>query len=298
MSRSLAAKAVSIPWLPFALIGLLWLPALNRFSIEWSINPQYYYGWSVPFLAAFLFYERWGGRPQAIPPTQVFWTAVLILLLALPQFPLRLLGEANSDWRLVSWAMGGTVMGITFAVLYLYGGWKWVGYFAFPIVFVASAIPWPSFVETLLVQGLMRINALLSAEVVSLCGVPAIAKGNVIELPTGVLGVNEACSGIRSMQSTLMAALFLGEFHRLRWVGRVLLVAAGIGIAFVCNLARTIFLSWQGAFHGIEATEKWHDTAGFAILGVVLVCLWLISGFLEKRAERDGRHYPKYPANQ
>jgi exosortase len=137
--------------------------------------------------------------------------------------------------------------------------------------------------ETLLVQGMMQLNASISADFVSLCGVPAIAEGNVIRLPTGTLGVNEACSGIRSLQSTLMASIFLGGLYQLPIFARVCLAVVGIGIAFVLNIVRTVFLSWQGAFHGIEATEKWHDSAGFAILGVVLVCLWLISRFLEKR---------------
>ncbi len=150
-------------------------------------------------------------------------------------------------------------------------------------------IPWPTSVETALVQGMMRLNAEISAEFVSLCGVPAIAEGNVIRLPNGVLGVNEACSGIRSLQSTLMASLFLGGLYRLSIFGRVLLVLLGTGIAFLLNIVRTVFLSWQGAFHGIEATEKWHDSAGFAILAVVLICLWLISRFLEKRTRKQAR---------
>jgi exosortase len=131
---------------------------------------------------------------------------------------------------------------------------------------------------------MMQINAKVAAEFVSFCGVPALAMGNVIQLPNGVLGVNEACSGIRSLQSTFMASLFLGELYRLSAIGRIFLVGAGVAIAFLLNVVRTTFLSWQGAFHGIESTERWHDTAGFAILGAVLVCLWAISMFLERQA--------------
>jgi exosortase len=268
------------------LVGLVWVPTVLRCSIEWSVNAQYYYGWSVPFLAAYLAYERLGLGEAFRPPAHPVVAGLIIAVLALPQPLFRLVGEANSDWRLVSWGMACSATGISLGLLYLGGGWPAMRRYVFPILFLMTAIPWPTSVENLLVQGLMRLNAEVSAEFVSLCGVPAIAQGNVIELPTGVLGVSEACSGIRSLQSTLMASIFLGGLYRLPIFGRVILVALGGFIAFALNIVRTVFLSWQGAFHGIEATEKWHDSAGFAILGVVLVCLWLISHYLEKRASR------------
>ncbi len=270
-------------WVVFAFVGLIWWPSLSRFSIEWSINAQYYYGWSVPFLSAYLLFERYGSHPTVHPPTRQWPALVLMLLFALPQLPLRIIAEPNTDWRMISWLMAATAMGLTFCVFYLYGGWRWLIHFAFPVLFLATAIPWPNAIESQLVQGMMRVNAQFAAEFVSLCGVPALAIGNVIQLPNGVLGVDEACSGIRSLQSTLMASLFLGELYRLKALGRLLLVFVGVGIAFILNVVRTSFLTWQGAFNGIEATDEWHDAAGFTILGGVLVCLFIISMILERR---------------
>jgi exosortase len=266
--------------------ALVWLPVLLRCSIEWSLNAQYYYGWAVPLLAAYLAYERLSAAGPLGCCRHPVLAALWIALFALPQPIVRLVGEANSDWRLVSWMMAGSATGISGGLYYLAGGWPCVRRFAFPTLFLLVSVPWPTWAESLLVQGMMQLNAQLSAEFVSLCGVPAIANGNVIELPTGMLGVNEACSGIRSLQSTLMASIFLGGLYQLPMFGRFALVIVGVGMAFVLNIVRTVFLSWQGAFHGIAATEKWHDSAGFAILGVVLVCLWLISQFLEKSAAR------------
>lgn len=280
--RQLALAA----WIPFAVIGLIWLPALIRFSYQWALNPQYYYGWAVPILSAYLIFDRWGQRPAPEAPRMVRLAMIGIALLALPQLPLRLVGEANSSARLISLAMGVSAMGISFGILYLAGGRAWLKFFIAPILFLAVSIPWPGQVEKSLVQGLMRLNAEISAEVVSFAGVPAEARGNVIEIPTGVLGVNEACSGIRSLQSTVMAACFLAVLYQTSFGGFALLLGVGAGIAFFCNILRTIFLTWQGAFHGIEAVDKWHDSAGFTILGVVLVCLWLMSQFMERRQRR------------
>lgn len=276
-------------WVPFAAIAVLWVPALWRYSYQWALNPQYYYGWAVPLLAAYLIFDRWNDKPAPSEAGRPRLALLVIALFALLQLPLRMIGEANSSSRLLSLAMGMSATAISFGLVYLAGGRRWVKFFAAPLLFILVSVPWPDQVETPLVQGLMRFNAQVSAEVVSAAGVPAEARGNVIEIPTGVLGVNEACSGIRSLQSTVMAACFLAVLYRVSIPGFLLLLAAGSGIAFVCNIIRTVFLTWKGAFEGIEATEKWHDSAGFAILGVVLVCLWLISQFMEKRQRQAGR---------
>ena len=42
----------------------LWGEIVWQLASEWSLNPQYGYGWIVPFLAALLFYQRWLRRPN------------------------------------------------------------------------------------------------------------------------------------------------------------------------------------------------------------------------------------------
>jgi len=51
---------------------------------------------------------------------------------------------------------------------------------------------------------MMRSNAVIAAEFVSICGVPALAMDNTIKLSRGLLGVDEPCSGIRSLAASGM----------------------------------------------------------------------------------------------
>ena len=51
-------------WGSFALLAVVWLLVLNQQRLEWSVNPTYAYGWAVPLLAGYLFYERWRTRPS------------------------------------------------------------------------------------------------------------------------------------------------------------------------------------------------------------------------------------------
>jgi len=88
--------------------ALLWLEVINHLRNEWSLNAQYSYGWAVPLLAAFIFWRRWSQRPAPEPPSSRALPITLILLCALFLFPIRLIAEANPDWRLVSWAFAVT----------------------------------------------------------------------------------------------------------------------------------------------------------------------------------------------
>ena len=95
--------------------------------------------------------------------------------------------------------------------------------------------------------------------------------------PPGSVGVDEACSGIRSFQATLMIALFFGEFYRLNWSRRVACVLAGFALSFLLNLARTTLLTWVAAKKGVPAVANWHDPAGVTILVACFFTLWLVA---------------------
>src|SRR5262245_54304580 len=50
--------------LPFSGLGFVWFTLINHLRIEWAVNPQYGYGWAVPFLSLYLIWRnRQGPRP-------------------------------------------------------------------------------------------------------------------------------------------------------------------------------------------------------------------------------------------
>lgn len=270
-----------VPATSLWLLGLAWLFlwALLLFQLqpEWDLNPMYSYGWLVPLLMGYLLWQSWERRPV---PSQVAWPAFIwglggLLLLAF--LPLLWLREANPDWRLLSWIMAIQVIGLSALMLYRLGGGAWLRHFLFPLCFFLVAVPWPSFLEQPLVQGLMRLVAQMTVEFMVWLGIPAEAKGNVIALSNGVVGIDEACSGVRSLQSVVMASLFLGELLRLRIGFRIALFVIGLIAAFLGNLARSSLLVWIAANQGMEAIKDWHDTAGYSVLAVSLMILALFA---------------------
>ena len=282
-------------------LGVCWLLFFNELRGEWQINPQYNYGYVVPLLTLALFWRRWPDRPVTAPGKSSLVSIILIGLLLL-QLPISLIAEANPEWRLLYWLNGFQVLGLTFGLLYHYGGQRWVRYFASPLLFVLIAVPWPMEFEQSVIQGLMKFVAGLTVGVVGLFGIPALQHGNLIEIGNGIVGIDEACSGVRSLQSALMLSLFLGEIHRFSWLRRGALVGASMILVVVANLTRTTFLVWLAANQGLHQMEAWHDTAGTLIMLIVLPSLMGLGYLMKPRmlpvvagASDDREFFPMMP---
>jgi exosortase/archaeosortase family protein len=144
-------------------------------------------------------------------------------------------------------------------------------------------VAWPPGIEIPLIQGLTRANVATTIECVGWLGIPAAQHGNVIEVGTGMVGVNEACSGIRSFQTSIMISLFMGEFYRLNLRRRLLLLPAGFIAAFFFNVCRTSLLVLVASKKGIAAIESWHDPAGVTITIACTLVLWLVAALLFKK---------------
>jgi exosortase len=308
-------------------LAWLWFVLINDLRVEWTVNPQYSYGWAVPFLCAFLIWQRIqrsavSGQQSVVSSRRVesgvsvgrrfqpsaFSLQLLFVLLAFLYAPTRLIEEANPGWRLVSWALAIEVVGVTLLAAYLAVTVRSaecgmrsvppsslsafqrfsVSDFVFPVCFFFVAVPWPSHVEMPLIQGLTRVDTSAAAELLGWLGIPAVPHGNVIEVATGMVGIDEACSGIRSFQATLMISLFLGEFYSLGASRRVLCVLAGFALSFLFNLARMSLLVWVAARKGVAAIASWHDPAGVTILVACFFSLWGM-GVLLKGKERGAR---------
>ena len=272
------------------MLASIWMPVVYLLGAQWSVYAAYQYGWAVPFLCLYLAVRRLSPdqvvvRTEPQPPAEVLRLAqcdapchqitgpdhkipaiVLLVLAGLVFWGMCLLQEASPIWRVASYGLAMAAVTITLLVIYLTQGRLRAVHFAFPVLFFLVAVPWPTPVEQLVIQNLTRLNAGLVTEAMNFAGVPALQHGNVIEVSTGRVGIDEACSGIRSLQATLMIALFFGEFYRLGRAQRGGLLLAGSLLAMAFNLARTLVLVSVAAKSGLPAMEHWHDPTGVSLL--------------------------------
>jgi exosortase/archaeosortase family protein len=129
--------------------------------------------------------------------------------------------------------------------------------------------------------------ARVAAETAMLLGIPAQVEGNLIRVSTGLVGVNEACSGIRSLQTSLMIGLLFGELKRLSVLHRVALVVGAVGIALFTNFLRAVFLVAVAATENISEVTRWHDIAGYTIIALVFVGTMVLAYLLGKSEVRN-----------
>ena len=252
---------------------LLWGVMVRQLWVEWTVNPQYEYGLLLPFLVAILFYNRWDHRP-AVQVTKSFsWGLPVCSLLFLP---LSVIWFSNPDWRAVYWATAFCCLGGSFLLLVSMGGVRWGVYFFPCFLLFLFGVPWPTAMEQGATNSLMELVVVAAVECLSFLGVYARAEGNVIHLREGVVGVEEACSGIQSLQFAMMSAWFLGELFRKKWWKRLMLFALAIGLAIFVNIVRAISLTLIHNRFGADKVGEWHDPFGYAASAIIFVLLlWL-----------------------
>jgi exosortase len=253
----------------------------------WEVNPQYSYGWIVPVLSIYLSLRRWSCRPysQAAPS----WTSSGLVLCLIALGPIWLVREATPDWSAVTWLLALAIVGTLLLLTCQLGGTPWLIHFAFPICFILTAVPWPQRIDLAVVQGLMRFVANTASELLNWNGFAAFATGNLIQLPAGSVAIDEACSGIRSLQAMLMLSLFLGEFRNLNLIWRAALMAFAVVAALALNLLRTTALVFVVARWGVSAFDAWHVPLGHALFIAGLILLSGSAFLLKPRPERTNQ---------
>ena len=275
-------------WLLSTTPVLLWVYAVYRLGTLWHSNQNYGFGWFVPLLCLMLFWERWKCRPARDAPRPAGGTFILLAVFGLALLPAALFLEVIPGWRFAGWIFAGIIVGITVIGLYFLGGRSWSRHFLFPIFFLLVSVPWPTRFEGPLVEKLSKLNAATSAVASDFLGSPAVRHGVLIETGAGLVGVDEACSGIRSLQASVMVALFLGELFRYGFFRRLFLLGGGVGLAFACNVVRTTYLVRTADLHGLAAVNLRHDEAGLMILGVTLVGLLVLTWCLRPKKSKPG----------
>jgi exosortase len=224
-------------------------------------------------------------------------TAWLFFILAFLYLPTRLIEEATPEWRPIQWSLGIEAIGLTLCAIDLGKGRGWLRQFAFPICFFLVAIPWPTLIEQPVIQSLTRINSAIVVELMDWMGIPALQHGNLIEVSTGTVGVSEACSGIRSFQTSLMISLFFGEFYRMKLGRRLLLIPVGFALAMAFNVCRMSFLTVVAAKKGVAAIARYHDPAGVLITLVCSAVLWGLALLCKGKPEVTSQRPDESPAS-
>jgi exosortase/archaeosortase family protein len=276
----------------------------------WRLKPDYAFGWLVPALVVFLVVDRWHMLRSLLRPTEpsplsprmgiaVSFVAGGVLALGLLIFLFgAMYRSSEGSTQPGSFALAAGFSGVLLGMVYFSatkGGvpgaerfdgvralgsdarLRVTGLFLFPALIWMLSAPLVTAIENSLSLFLLRRIVAVVSAIFSVLGLPLVQQGSVLILPHGQLGVEEACSGIRSLTGCLFAGSFLAAVFLDRFWKKILLVAAAMIFAFLTNLLRSLFLTAWAYAYGSDAIEgRLHDVTGFAVLGLTSVGLFCL----------------------
>lgn len=285
----------------------------------WRVKQDYTFGWLVPLFVAFVIHDRWGkivadvsacaapGSPRVdgwqkwLLRLGLGATLLLgVLFFLLGSFYRAGAGASQPGTLAITLGMIGIVLPLLVlnapesptpvaGSLFSDARLRLTSVFIFPVLVWLVSAPMVSVVESQLNLFLLRKVVTVVAFVFDTLGLPIEQQGNVLALPPvdgkpNQVGVEDACSGIRSLTACLFAGSFLAAVFVDRLWKKIFLVAAAMGFAFLTNLGRSLFLTAWAYNYGHQAIEGTvHDVAGYAVLGVTVVGLLALIPLLNLR---------------
>lgn len=302
----------SARWAALALVGLAAFLIWDQ-QHWWGLKAEYAFGYIVPLFAAFVVYERWpevrpAFRPVAmdsVPETSYLErvlevVAALAILGGLGCFSLGALYKTMEGNNLIS----SNLLATGFAATLLGGVFYYaeppeagkervanrlriVGLFVFPALIWMLSVPMFSAIERAISTFLMNKVAVVVYTVFDVLGYAVIREGSILRLPLGDVGVEDACSGIRSLMASLFAGSFLAAVTFKALWKKVFLVLTAMLFAFINNIFRSLFLTAWAYAKGPEGLDGavviWgldlgnvHDLTGWVVLGLTVACLLIL----------------------
>lgn len=273
---------------------------------EWQRNPDLSHAFFVPLIFGLLLWEsRRHGTARWVPVGRWPALAVAVVLLAgFSFFALAGLFAATLAWThaLVTMLLALALAAFLLAGLLILADtrWRlipfnWISLTAILLWLLVAPLPDGTYARVTL--GLQQWVTGGVLEALHLLGVPARQHGNVIELATTTVGVEEACSGIRSLISCVFAGFFFAGWLVRRPLRRLFLIITAPLLALVMNFLRSLTLTLL-ANAGTDISGLWHDATGFAILGVTAIILAGLAILLESKEPAPAAPLPSPSVGQ
>jgi exosortase len=292
ITKGPARRIPIFPW-PALVVIALWSWAIWSCAEPWRGNPNYSYGWVVPLLALGFALRRYlqldstgAAHPTLSSRIPIAAQIFIGIVFAGAVFFLEYSREQVWHPEIVLWSICLLAITSTIAILAACAGTRLARAELFPVLFFLTAVPWPPRFEQQIVSALMRWVAETTTESLHWLGVEAQTSGAAIALRSGLVGITEACSGVRSLQAGIMFGLAMGEWFLLRPARRIILLLVAVTLAIATNLVRTLLLSLQAERHGVESVEHVHDLIGNIVITSLVIGIWIAGKFLAARVAR------------
>lgn len=159
--------------------------------------------------------------------------------------------------------------------------------YAFPLAYLLFAVPLPKNWTYPITTTLRDFVSTISEYVIRACGIIVLREGNILHLANGTLGVEDACSGIRSLWTLLAVAVAVGFFCQISIRRAMFLCVLTLPISVLMNSGRVIMTGILVSYGGMEFAEGWrHEAIGWVAFVGGLFAVLSAGQWLEAR-DRD-----------
>ncbi len=252
---------------------LLYSPTFSMFIYDWSNDDNYSHGFLVPFIVGYLVWTKKDELRKLVPKPSNIGLVVLFIGLSI-----YIVGTIGAEWFL---RRSSLIIVLGGMILYLYGK-HYFRVLLFPLIFLMFMIPLPAIIYKGIAFQLQLFVSFVSAKLIAFFGVSVYLNGNIIEVSSGPLAVEEACSGMRSIMALLaLSALFAYIAYRSR-LKQGIIVAFALPVAVVTNIIRVSTTGTMAHYFGHEAAEGiLHDSFGWIVFVIAFILLFLLSKILD-----------------
>lgn len=139
----------------------------------------------------------------------------------------------------------------------------------FPLLLLFFSIPLHPSLNTALTSYLQLVSSDIGVWFIRTMGMAALQDGNVINMGSFVLLVEEACSGLRYLLPLFSMNLIVAYYLRCNWIAKSALIISAIPITVFTNSLRIALTGLIIKFYGAEAAQGFlHDFEGLAVFGL------------------------------
>lgn len=288
----------------------------------WQTNDEYSFGYLVPLFACYVIYDRWpqiesylfrGVRIGAkvldtAPERSIFnfffeWIAFIGFVFSVLLFGIGgLLRAVSGPQNPASLAISVGFAGLLLTSMFIFSKQRADGrpmelkarlaftcLFLFPALIWLLSAPMVAVIQKSILVFLQSKVTIVVFTVFEAIGADLVQEGNVLVLNgKDRVGVEEACSGIRSLTACLFAGSFLAAVFLQNFWKKCFLIASAMMLAVITNMCRALFLTYYAYNNGSDAiNEHWtlplfgdigsvHDVTGLLILGITCTGLMIL----------------------
>jgi exosortase D (VPLPA-CTERM-specific) len=253
------------------ILGYLYADSL-RFLVEAWLEDNNSHGPFIPLISLYMIWMRWH-EVQSIKAAGTWW-GVPIVGVGLFAY---VVGQFAAMHAIVHVSLWLVIVGLLTCAIGLSGTRQ----IAFPLCYLLTAIPPPTFLQYELSSRLQLWSSALGIGFLQSIGIMALRDGNVIDLGRIQLQVVEACSGLRYLFPLTTLTILGAYLYRDALWKRVLLVLSSIPISILLNGVRIGVIGVLVEHYGSGAAEGFtHFFEGWVIfvasLGLLCLEMWVL----------------------